>query len=115
MNEILRKRLRDALDAAFDAIEFMGNRSLEEFEQNKQLGFAVSYALIIVGEALNAANEQLGDLALVEAIPELRAIISTRNRIVHGYDDVDDAIVWSIVDDGLPKLIAQIEHLLNSS
>lgn len=90
------------------------NCTLEEFIQDKQLIYAISYSLIIVGEALNAVSEHRSDSALAQAIPELREIIATRNRIVHGYDDIDEPILWSIVDDGLPTLIEQIERLLTA-
>jgi len=115
MNVIQQKLLRDARDAANDAITFMGDSTPEEFEKNKLVRYAVNYALIIVGEALNAASDHDDNDALSEAIPELRAIIATRHRIAHAYDDINDDIVWSIVDDGLPKLIARIDRVLASS
>lgn len=112
MNAIQKRLLRDAREAATDAIVFVGDNTPEDFESNKLVRYAVNYALIIVGEALNAASDHGNNSALTDAIPELRAIIATRHRIAHEYDGLDIAIIWSIVADRLPKLIAQIEGAL---
>jgi uncharacterized protein with HEPN domain len=39
-------------------------------------------------------------------------IINTRNRIVHGYDMVNYDIVWQIIKEELPVLIAALERAL---
>ena len=39
-------------------------------------------------------------------------VISTRNRIIHGYDNISDELIWSIVINHLPKLKAEIISLL---
>ncbi len=64
----------------------------------------------IIGEALN----RLGRLAPAVAgrITSLRHIVDFRNRIIHGYDSVDDVIVWHTVQHRLPALKAEIEGLL---
>ncbi len=43
------------------------------------------------------------------------AIIAFRNRIIHGYDSVDDVIVWSTIQDSLPVLHAEVEKLMLST
>jgi uncharacterized protein with HEPN domain len=50
--------------------------------------------------------------ALVDQIPELRQIVGLRNRVIHGYDAVDDEIVWDIVRNKLPRLQARVAELL---
>jgi len=37
---------------------------------------------------------------------------ATRNRLIHGYFDVDPAIVWNIVNQDLPPLISSLEKML---
>jgi uncharacterized protein with HEPN domain len=39
-------------------------------------------------------------------------MIGARNRLIHGYDNVDFDILWSIVKDDLPILISRIEEIL---
>lgn len=41
-----------------------------------------------------------------------QAIVDTRNRIIHGYDNVSDDIIWSIVMKELPGLENEIDNLL---
>jgi len=40
-----------------------------------------------------------------------RMIIATRNRLIHGYLGIDDDVIWSIIQDELPKLIIQLKHI----
>ncbi|MFO8024012.1 DUF86 domain-containing protein, partial [Thiohalophilus sp.] len=53
-----------------------------------------------MGEALN----QLAKISpqIAESIPEYRRIISFRNILIHGYADVDNALVWGVVESKLP-------------
>ena len=47
-----------------------------------------------------------------ENVPDARQMISFRNRLIHGYDSVDDAIVWDIIIRELPALGRQVNVLL---
>ena len=40
------------------------------------------------------------------------AIIGTRNRLVHGYRQVHQAVLWSIIQDAIPTLLPQLQQLL---
>ncbi len=44
-------------------------------------------------------------------ITTARKIIDTRNRIIHGYDDVSDSIIWTIVVEYLSELLQEIKDL----
>ncbi len=39
-------------------------------------------------------------------------MISMRNRLIHEYDTIDLRVVWQVLQDELPVLIAQIEPLI---
>jgi len=39
-------------------------------------------------------------------------IVGLRNRLIHGYDNVDFDILWHIVTQDLPPLIVQLEKML---
>ncbi|MBP8911048.1 MAG: DUF86 domain-containing protein [Phycisphaerae bacterium] len=51
-------------------------------------------------------------IAMAAHIDQLSKIVRFRNRIIHGYDTVDDATVWGIADQYLPRLLAEVELFL---
>jgi uncharacterized protein with HEPN domain len=71
-----------------------------------------SASLRFLGGALFRAEEAAPEL--MERLPELRRIIGMRNRIIHGYDAVDDEIVWDAVQRKIPLLLEQISTLFRS-
>ena len=46
-------------------------------------------------------------------ITDKRKIISVRNRIIHGYDQVSDELIWSIITQYLPVLEKEVRQYLN--
>lgn len=110
MNETTRKRLRDAHDACRRIeLEIIG-LDRHVYVQTTTPTYAVNWLLVVLGEALNVALRE--DEALEEAIPDGRAAIGLRNRIVHGYDSVDDTIIWDIATTYVPRIQNQIEAVL---
>lgn len=45
-------------------------------------------------------------------IPEYRQIISFRNILIHGYSDIDDTVVWDVIESELPVLLQTVTRLL---
>jgi uncharacterized protein with HEPN domain len=45
---------------------------------------------------------------------EHRRIIAFRNRLIHGYDLLDDSLVWETVKTEVPVLLSEVEALLNA-
>lgn len=43
---------------------------------------------------------------------EWHKIISTRNIIIHSYDEIDDSIIWNIIQNSLPELQSKLQNLL---
>ena len=103
-------RLRHMLDAAKRAIEFMQGRAKSDLESNEQLSLAVVRLLEILGEAAKNVSEDLR-----KDYPDIpwRQIAGTRDRLIHGYFDVDLDIVWQIISTDLPVLVAQLEKALS--
>lgn len=58
---------------------------------------AVERQFEIIGEALSQLAR--ADPTLAERVPDLRRIIGFRNVLIHGYDRVDAAAVWRVVED----------------
>jgi len=103
-------RLRHMLDAAKRAIDFMQGRAKSDLESDEQLSLAVVRLLEILGEAAKNVSEDLR-----KDYPDIpwRQIAGTRDRLIHGYFDVDLDIVWQIISTDLPVLAAQLEKALS--
>ncbi len=63
----------------------------------------------IIGEAMNKILELDSSIKIENA----RQIVDARNWVIHGYDKVDDVVIWGIISNHLPKLKYDIEKLLN--
>jgi len=103
-------RLRHMLDAAEEAVSFMTGRSRSDLDTDNMLALAIVRLLEIIGEAANAVTEETQ-----QKNPQIpwRQITGTRNRLIHGYYHVDLEIVWQIVKQDLPSLIANLEKILD--
>ena len=44
-----------------------------------------------------------------------RAIVGARNRLAHGYLNVNNNIVWTIIQDAIPNLLPALQNLLNTT
>ncbi len=102
-------RIRHMIEAAQQAISFVRNRQRGDFAADAQLRLAVLHALEILGEAASRISSETR-----EAHREIpwRLAVSTRNRIIHAYFDVDLNIVWTTVTQELPRLIPLLEAIL---
>jgi len=79
------------------------------FEQDYLRRSAVERKTEIMGEAINRILKRQHDFP----IPNARAIIDTRNRIIHGYDSVKPEFLWGLVIRHIPNLKKDIEHIIN--
>jgi uncharacterized protein with HEPN domain len=104
-----RKYLLDALNACEAISTFTQNVSLTEYSENLLLRSAVERQFEIMGEAFN----QLDDIEpqYRNTYPDMGKIIGMRNRIIHGYDNVDDAIIWDAVKNHIPHLRTWLSSL----
>jgi len=84
-------------------------RKFEEYVSDIKTKRAIERDLEIIGEAVNRILKKDKEFHLHNA----ERIISTRNRIIHGYDKVSDDLVWSIVINHLPKLKEEVKKLLD--
>jgi uncharacterized protein with HEPN domain len=84
----------------------------EGFQQDIKTIDAVVRNIEVIGEAATDLSEEFR--AQTQQIG-WRKIISTRNRIIHGYASVDLEIIWGITQNDLPALKAQIEAILENS
>lgn len=105
-----RMLLADVLAAA-EAIErFRADMDLRDYRADDLVRAGVERKLEIIGEALNRLSRE--DPELVTRIPDAGRIVGFRNVLAHGYDVVDDDVVWNAVTVDLPRLVAIVEGLL---
>ena len=108
-----RKLLLDALEACDAIAQHLSGVVFAGYRESRLLRRAVEREFEIIGEALNRLSRS--DPATAEQIVELRRIVDFRNRIVHGYDTVDDEAVWDITQVHLSVLSQQLRVLLGSA
>jgi uncharacterized protein with HEPN domain len=113
MNEMVEKRLRDAQQACRAIYGFVRGLDFPGYSESEIVRSAVERKLEIIGEALNQASQM--DSKIEVSVPELRQIVAIRNRVIHGYDSVDDRIIWDVVSTRIPILYSQLESLLDAS
>jgi len=101
--------LRHMLDHAHEVVSMAHGRTRLDLDRDRQFSLATLKLVEIVGEA---ANRVTPDTRTAHPQVPWADIVSTRNRLIHGYDTVDHAILWKIVESDLPTLIAQLEQVL---
>ena len=101
-------RLLDMLLAAREAMTFVDGLTFPEFKRNRMAQPAILKAVEIVGEAASRISADLMD-----AHPEIPwpGIVGMRNRLVHGYFDINLERVWETVQRDIPRLVSQLEPL----
>lgn len=106
-----REYLLDILEAAKLAIDYIGDKTREEFFGDLQCQDAVIRRLEIIGEAARRISEETR-----AAYPDLpwSDMVSMRNIMIHEYDDIDLAIVWETVHNDLLPLINALGKILQS-
>jgi len=99
----------DIVLACRKLIGFVAGRSRADLDEDLMLQFAVLHAIAIVGEAANRLSP-----GFRQAHPTIPwgEVIGTRNRIIHGYDDVKLDIIWDIAADKIHPLLEELEPLL---
>ena len=85
-----------------------GKLDFNVYKGNKMLKRAVEREFEIIGEALNRINK----IDPESQISGKRQIVGMRNRVIHGYDKIDDEIVWGTIVRHLPVLKNEIEILM---
>ncbi len=104
--------LRHMLDAALKAKHFIQGRSRGELDSDEMLALAVIRLLEVMGEATRGLSQEVKDKN-----PQIpwKQIAGTRDRLIHGYFDVDLDIICNIVSRDLPPLIEELEKILSET
>jgi uncharacterized protein with HEPN domain len=106
-----RARLGHMLDAAHEAVEFMRGRAREDLDRDRKLNLSIVRLLEIIGEAARQVSQPTRDQH--PGIPWLD-ITDMRNRLAHGYADINLDVVWNVIASALPRLIGELERILST-
>jgi len=97
------------LDMARKAVAKTEGVTLEAYERDENLRLALTHLVQVIGEAARGVSREFCD-----EHPEIpwQDIIGMRHKVVHDYLGVDDDIVWQVVTEDLPPLIASLAKIL---
>ena len=104
-----RVSLVDMLVYAEEAIEILGETSLEEMARNRVMQLALQRLVEIVGEAARRVSRKTQEQH--EAIA-WREIIGMRNRLAHAYHRVDLKVLWEVIVKDFPPLVELLENIV---
>jgi uncharacterized protein with HEPN domain len=101
--------LKHILDAAGKAVSFVQGKTRKDLKPDEMLALSLVRLLEIVGEAANGVSPTFRD-----KFPHIpwRKMTGLRNRLIHGYFDVNLDIVWDTIREDLPPLIKNLEEII---
>jgi len=105
-------RLRHMLDAGREAVSFVEGKTRGDLNGNRQLALSLVKCIEIMGEA--AANVGIETRQEHNEIP-WQGVVAMRNRLIHGYFDIDLDRVWATVTKNVPALLTALEEIIESS
>jgi len=103
--------LRHMRDHAQEALAMVEGRTRPDLDSNRMLNLSLVRLLEVVGEAANRIPP--AERAKYRGIP-WADIVGLRNRLIHGYHEVDFDILWQIVTLDLSRLVGVLEGILSS-
>ena len=109
MKPEIKKYLFD-IKESIDSIEtYLGEkRNFRIYAENKMLRRAIERELEIIAEAINRIDK----LDQSVHISSKKQIVGMRNRVIHGYDKIDNEIIWGTIVRHIPILKKDVEELM---
>lgn len=110
MDNAIKKLLYDILTSIKRIESYIGTPKIfEQYANNLLLQQAVERNLEIIGEAMSKVLKLQPDID----INHTRKIVDTRNKIIHGYDEIEPENIWNIIINFLPQLKIEVEKILS--
>lgn len=105
----IKKLLFDILTSIENIETYIGEeKKFENYDSNPMLQDAVERNIEIIGEAINKVLNLQPDIPITNS----RRIVDARNKIIHGYDSIENTQIWGIVILHLPVLKDEVSNLL---
>ena len=100
--------VREMIGFCEEVLEFSDGMTQSEFFDDRRTHRAVLHDIALIGESATRVPQEIRD-----ANPHIPwgDIIGARNRIIHGYDRIEDDRIWEIVQIGIPVLLPQLREL----
>jgi len=109
MKHEVRKFLYDIKESIESIENYLdGKRDFNIYITDKMLRRAVEREFEIIGEAMSRIEK----IDTKIEISSKKQIINMRNRVIHGYDKIDNEIIWGTIVRHLPNLKREVEFLL---
>jgi uncharacterized protein with HEPN domain len=99
------------LDAAQHALSFVERKSRVDLDRDNMLTLALVRAITVIGEAASRISRDTQQR--FSDIP-WQQIVGMRNRLIHGYDDINLDILWETTTIALPPLIRTLGTIIGS-
>ena len=100
------KLVLDIALACSEIQTFTQGITFQDYQKDRMLQLAIEREFEIIGEAMSRLA-RLEPETIEQRYPEYRRIIGLRNILAHGYDVVDDRILWDLAINKVPELKAQ--------
>jgi uncharacterized protein with HEPN domain len=111
MDNKIRKLLTDIIGSINNIDSYIGEeKKFDIYDNNQMLQDAVERNIEIIGEAVNKLLDIEPDIAITNA----RRIVDARNKIIHGYDEIENTQIWAVIINHLPLLYEETENLLKN-
>ncbi len=104
-------RLCHICEAAKEAISIVQGKTKQDFYKDRVLALALIKLVEIMGEA--AANVTKGTQQIFPQIP-WPDMVKMRNRLIHGYFDINFEIIWDTVTEDIPSLLPELEKIIET-
>ena len=95
-------------EAASQALAYVDGMDKDGFVADKRTQQAVVLNLLVIGELAAKLIEQRGDFVTEHPRIAWASMKGMRNRIAHGYFELDIGVVWETVQRALPDLLARL-------
>ena len=101
--------LWDMLDAAQAVVDFVRDKSFNDYTRDRMLRGAVERHIEIIGEAARHVSGEFQS-----AHPEIawRPIMAQRHVLAHDYGEIRHDLIWNVATVHVPELIRLLEPLV---
>lgn len=104
-------RMAHMLDASRKALRYVQGKDRSDIDQDEMLAFTLVHLIGVVGEAATRVTKETRER---NAQIPWRKIIGMRNRLIHGYDQIDYNVLWETVSRHLQSLVDELQSILSA-
>jgi uncharacterized protein with HEPN domain len=96
------------LEATQLAVSYIAGLSKDDFLADKRTQQAIILNIVVIGEAATKLAKDYPEFIEQHSDVPWKNMKGMRNRIAHGYFDINLDIVWDTVQTALPQLAVQL-------